>query len=114
MKLLKTIVKIKNKELSFQALKNNREIEMTKIRSEIKDRNKPVHENGQYEQTTVGSDAAREAYHQIVRGCTTAVTDNLETYKETPKVIRSRENKSRKMESEEARLEDISRKVRKA
>lgn len=51
----------------------------TKIRSEIEDRNKknkPVHENGQYEQTTEGSEAARDAHHKIVRDCTTSVTDN--------------------------------------
>lgn len=89
---------------------------MNKIRSEIEDRNKknkPVHENSQYEQTVESSEAARDAYHEVVRDYTTAVTDNLETHKGESEVIdyrKNKRNKRREMESEEARLLKVFRK----
>lgn len=108
LKLLKTEVEIKNRELSFKTLKGNTKNEKTLPRSIIIGRdkkNRPIHRNGQYEQTTDGSDAVRDAYLKIVRDCTTPVTINLEAHKETTRLTRNRRNSAKiKMESEEEKL----------
>lgn len=112
--LKKTVVEIKNKELAFQTLKDKRENEITTIESTITEQevtNRLIHRNEQLEQTAEGSDAARDAYQQIVRDCTTPVTDNLETHKETIKLINNRKRSAKiKMENEETRLLKILRK----
>lgn len=107
-KLLKTVVEIKNKELSFQTLKGDSENEVTLSRSKSGDRNEKnrlVQRDSQSGETAVGGDTARDAYHQVVRDCTTSFRVNLETHEETIELTRRRKNSAKlEMESEEAKL----------
>lgn len=101
-------MEIKNKELSFQTLKGDSENEVTLSRSTSGDRNEKnrlVQRDSQLGETTVGGDMARDAYHQVVRDCTTSFRVNLETHEETIELTRRRKNSAKlEMEIEEAKL----------